>query len=373
MEYFLYKRYSAIPDDEWNELLTDKNFFISPSCVQVLEAEHENEIEPIYIVIKEQSKVIGIVYAQLFLINGAKLNEYIVNSTGGFSLVNKIKEFLANKISVKVGFLGNVFLSNEASFKILQPEVDKRFLPDVLNLIVEETEAKFILIPEFFEPSISLLGANCKEIYVEPDMHLAIPESWRSFSDYVEAISSKYKKRYRSVLKKSSVLEKRDLSPSNLKHESARMKELFFNVYSKSKFNAAKFNTDVFYDLKLIEKNVSIFGYYHEDKLVGFASEITIRKTLYSHFVGIDYEYNNQFEIYNRMLFEQIEFAIKNNLEQIKFGRTASEFKSTIGAVPYKGYGYVYHPCKSIIKAISPILSMLKPKDWTQRHPFKTV
>ena len=62
MEYFLYKRFSAIPDDEWNELLTDKNFFISPSCVQVLEAEHENEIEPIYIVIKEQSKVIGIVY-----------------------------------------------------------------------------------------------------------------------------------------------------------------------------------------------------------------------------------------------------------------------------------------------------------------------
>ena len=272
MEYFLYKRFSAIPDDEWNELLTDKNFFISPSCVQVLEAEHENEIEPIYIVIKEQSKVIGIVYAQLFLINGAKLNEYIVNSSGGFSLVNKIKESLANKISVQVGFLGNVFLSNEASFKILQPEVDKRFLPDVLNLIVEETEAKFILIPEFFEPSIPLLGANCKEIYVVPDMHLAIPESWGSFSDYVEAISSKYKKRYRNVLKKSSVLEKRDLSPSDLKHESARMKELFFNVYSKSKFNAAKFNTDVFYDLKLIEKNVSIFGYYHEDKLVGFAS-----------------------------------------------------------------------------------------------------
>jgi hypothetical protein len=73
------------------------------------------------------------------------------------------------------------------------------------------------------------------------------------------------------------------------------------------------------------------------------------------------------------MLFEQIEFAINNNLEQIKFGRTASEFKSTIGAVPYKGHGYVYHPRKSIIKAISPILRMLKPKDWTQRHPFKTL
>tara|TARA_B110000977_G_C11034063_1_gene476367 strand:+ start:573 stop:1688 length:1116 start_codon:yes stop_codon:yes gene_type:complete len=371
MDYFLYKRYCDIPSGEWNELLSDQNFFISPACVQILEAEHEDEIEPLYIVIKEKAKVIGIVYAQLFLINGNKLKEYINNGNKGFNILNEIKVFLANKIHVKVGFLGNVFLSNEESYKFHSTK-NQSFLPSILELIVQETEAKFVLIPENYEDSTPLLGRNCREIYVEPDMQLKIPAEWTSFEDYIEAISSKYKKRYRSVLKKSSALEKRALSPSDLKRESTAMKRLFNNVFSKSKFNAAKFNTDVFYDLKLVKENVSIFGYYYDDKLLGFASEIAINGILYAHFVGIDYQYNNTFEIYNRMLYEQIRYAIDHKLSLIKFGRTASEFKSTIGASPYKGYGYIYHPCKTIIKAASPILRLLKPKDWTQRHPFKS-
>jgi hypothetical protein len=72
------------------------------------------------------------------------------------------------------------------------------------------------------------------------------------------------------------------------------------------------------------------------------------------------------------MLYEQIQFAIDNNLSVIKFGRTASEFKSTIGATPDVNYGYVYHPSKSVMLALSPILMLIKPKDWIQRQPFKT-
>ena len=371
MDYKLYKYFADVPKEEWNQLLDKEDFFISSSCVQILEAEHENEIEPLYIVIKENTKVLGIVYAHLFLINGNKLKEYINAGNSTFNILNEIKVFFANRINVKVGFLGNVFLTNEESSKFTRANDKQRHLPHLLNLITEQTEAKFVLIPENYEDSIPLVSAYSKKILIEPDMQMNIPESWNSFDDYLDAISSKYKKRYRSVLNKSAQLEKRDLSPSELKRKSKAMNTLFNNVFSKSKFNAAKFNTDVFYDLKLVKENVSIFGYYLDSKLVGFASEISSNGVLYAHFVGIDYEYNNKFEIYNRMLYEQIKFAIENKLSLIKFGRTASEFKSTIGAVPYKGYVYIYHPCKTVIKAASPILSLLKPKKWTQRNPFK--
>ena len=371
MEYILYKRFADVPENEWNELLNSQDFFISSSCVQIIEAEHENEIEPLYIVIKDSEKVIGIVYAHLFLINGNKLKEYINNGNSSFSILNEMKVFLANRINVKVGYLGNVFLSNEESCKLQKSSIPKEHLTNILDLITSETEARFVLIPETYKDSIPLIKSYTKKIFVEPDMQMSIPKSWETFDHYLDAISSKYKKRYRKVLKKSSVLEKRDLSPSDLKHESLAMKSLFDNVFYKSKFNAAKFNTDVFYDLKLVKENVSIFGYYLDGKLVGFASEISSNDVLYAHFVGIDYKYNSDYEIYNRMLYEQIKFAIDNKLSLIKFGRTASEFKSTIGAVPYKGYGYIYHPSKTIIKAVSPILSLLKPKDWTQRNPFK--
>lgn len=371
MEYILYKRFTDVPINDWNKLLDDQDFFMSSSCVQILEAEHENEIEPLYIIIKNKGNVVGIVYAHLFLINGNKLKEYINNGNSSFNILNEIKVFLANRINEKVGFLGNVFLTNEPSCKFSAPYSSTEHLPKLLDLITQETEAKFVLIPETYENSIPLVKQHVKQIFIEPDMQMKIPESWSSFDDYLAAISSKYKKRYRSVLKKSSPLEKRNLDPSELKHESKAMNTLFNNVFRKSKFNAAKFNTDVFYDLKLVKENVSIFGYYINEELVGFASEISSNGVLYAHFVGIDYEYNSKFEIYNRMLYEQIKYAIEHKLSLIKFGRTASEFKSTIGAVPYKGYGFIYHPCKAVIIAASPILSLLKPKNWIQRNPFK--
>ena len=373
MEYVLYKRFIDVPKSDWNKLLDDQDFFISSSCVEILEAEHENEIEPLYIIIKDNATVVGIVYAHLFLINGNKLKEYINNGNSSFSILNEIKKCLANQLNVKVGFLGNVFLSNEESCKLDSSSITQVHLPKILELITSETEARFVLIPETYEDSVPLIKSYTKKIFIEPDMQMFIPNTWNSFDNYLDAISSKYKKRYRKIIKKSSVLEKRNLSHSDLKRESNAMKRLFDNVFYKSKFNAAKFNTDVFYDLKLVKENVSIFGYYLDDKLVGFTSEICSNGVLYSHFVGIDYKYNNDYEIYNRMLYEQIKFAIDNKLTLIKFGRTASEFKSTIGAVPYKGYGYIYHPSKAVIKTVSPILSLLKPKDWTQRNPFKSV
>jgi predicted N-acyltransferase len=164
---------------------------------------------------------------------------------------------------------------------------------------------------------------------------------------------------------------KKEMSLEDLIIESDSMKELFHNVFNKSKFNAAKFNTDVFYDLKSKKKNVSIYGYYLKDVLIGFASDISINQVLYAHFVGLNYEVNQTHEIYSLMLYEQIDYAIKNKLQSIKFGRTAAEFKSNIGAIPKNDKAYVYHKNKVVLKILKPILSLLKPKNWIQRNPFK--
>ena len=162
MNYFLYKRYVDIPKSVWNELLTEQDFFISPACVQIIEAEHEKEIEPLYILIKNEGELVGIVYAQLFHINGNKLKEYINNGNSNFNILNEIKVFLANRINVKVGFLGNVFLTNEESYKLSNGSINDQHLPHILELITAETEAKFILIPDTFEKSIPLVKSNTK-------------------------------------------------------------------------------------------------------------------------------------------------------------------------------------------------------------------
>ena len=58
------------------------------------------------------------------------------------------------------------------------------------------------------------------------------------------------------------------------------------------------------------------------------------QNNLDAHFVGINYEYNREYAVYQRMLYDYIQIAIENRLQQINFGRTASEIKSSVGAEP---------------------------------------
>jgi len=371
MEYKLYKSYKDLPFNEWETQLHEDDFFLSPMCLRIIEEEHREEITPLYIIIKDEGSVIGIVYAHIFSLNGSKVKDYIDNGNSKFHVLNFLKATSARLLNMDICFLGNTFLTNESSIRISKEYMNTdTILDEVLNTITSKTKAKFILIPESYTNEVRLNG-NYLEILVEPDMQLHINKSWLEFNDYLLSIKSKYKKRHRKSIRKSSEIVKRELSIEDLRIESDKMKELFHNVFNKSKFNAAKFNTDVFYDLKLQKNNVSIYGYYLKDELIGFASDISINTVLYAHFVGLNYEVNQSHEIYNRMLYEQIDYAIKNGLELIKFGRTAAEFKSNIGAIPMNDKAYVYHKNKMVLKILKPVLSLLKPKAWTQRNPFK--
>ena len=369
----IYNKFEQIPHGEWESLLEKDDFFLSNACLKIIEAEHENEIEPIYIIIKDKELVVGVLYAQMFKLSSYKIKDYINNSNPEFNLLRKLKMQLAELINIKVCFLGNLFLTNEIAYRFHPDYQDKIVLQDILNQVQTDSQSRIVLIPESFENHINLLQKKFKQILVEPDMHLKISEDWNTFDDYIDAVSSKYKKRYRKIIANCATITKKELSLSDLKHYSKDLKSLFDNVYYKSSFNSAKFNTDVFYDLKLIDQNVSVFGYFIQDKIIGFSSYIRIKKTLYAHFVGFDYELSKKNDLYSKMLFEQIQFAIENKIDLIKFGRTASEFKSNFGAAPQSNKGFVYDQGGVLLCFLNPLLKLLKPKDWIQRNPFKEV
>ena len=105
--------------------------------------------------------------------------------------------------------------------------------------------------------------------------------------------------------------------------------------------------------------------------MIGFSSNILLNHTMYAHFVGLDYKVNNELDLYSKMLYDKIEYAIENNVELIKFGRTASEFKSKFGAIAQSKIGYVYDSSGILLSLLSPLIKLIKEKKWHQRNPFK--
>ena len=95
-------------------------------------------------------------------------------------------------------------------------------------------------------------------------------------------------------------------------------------------------------------------AYFFEKKLVGFLSALKTKDHLDAHFIGIDYKVNKQLAIYPRILNDYVRLGIKHQVNQINFGRTASEIKTTIGASPQPLICYIRHKRSWVNKLISP-------------------
>jgi hypothetical protein len=88
--------------------------------------------------------------------------------------------------------------------------------------------------------------------------------------------------------------------------------------------------------------------------------------------LGYDAEVQKENMLYLNMLYNMSEFGIAHGFKKIIFGRTALEIKSSIGAVPVKMSGFLYHRTPLINKYIAKIFPKLEPEMvWQQRHPFK--
>jgi hypothetical protein len=93
--------------------------------------------------------------------------------------------------------------------------------------------------------------------------------------------------------------------------------------------------------------------------------------SLEAHYIGLDYEYNGQFNLYQNVLYGMIDEAIKNKLSKVNLGRTAAEIKTTVGAKPVDLICYI-KPQNTISKLIQkPFISYLQPAEWIPRNPFK--
>jgi hypothetical protein len=110
-----------------------------------------------------------------------------------------------------------------------------------------------------------------------------------------------------------------------------------------------------------------------DDEIVGFISGIVNNGSLDAHFVGIDYQLNKSHAIYQRMLYTYVEIAIEKKLKTVNFGRTASEIKSSVGAVPQDLTMYLRHKKTIKNRILKLFLQRVQPTAFQQKFPFKNV
>ncbi len=372
------KFYSKIDDIEnrhWESLGCGTNTYYTPEFLRAFEISNP-DIDFNYILILQNEEAIAFANTQIVTIGIETITKNIKISNRFKGTINRF--FQRNNI--RVLFCGNVFLSGEYG-TFLKAGFDKITLFDALADGVKELAKRTpklhaIFVKDFYEESLYITDILKKCDYapmkVEPNMIIYLDSEWQTFEDYKNALKSKYRIKANKADTTSTDLRAIEFDENNIAEHKQALQALYENTITNATFNAQILNLDTYMHLKSTYQDKFIVkGYFQNGQLVGFLSAMKNGKNLDAHFIGLDYSLNKQYAIYPRILNDYVRYGLANRCEKINLGRTASEIKSTLGAVPEELTCYIRHKRLFQNQFMKPFIRNIKIKTFKQHRPFK--
>lgn len=393
--YTMYHSVKQVNHEKWDSILPAEHIFLNYNYLAGLEYSLPN-IDFRYVMLHKGDQLVGIALFMLFYIDGDRNN---INLSSSITInqetppLQKVQHLTANfvlnkinKLSFRTLVCGNIFATGNYGFfhtdDIKTPEALQLLQQAIEQISKEEAEKKqpisTFLIKEFSTKSLDKLG-HFKEMafkltLAQPNMVLYIRPSWQSFTDYIQSMSSKYRTRVKRYQKKGKDIFAKELSLEEIKAHKTTLHQLYSNIADKAAINLAYISPDYFVQVKeQLQEQFQIIAYYLGNELVGFISLFTTDSYMDANFIGYQPQYNRSHALYSNILYDVVERGIAQQVKDISFGRTASEIKSTLGAVPIPMIGFMKHTNPVVNRLLVPIVNYFRDDEWIQRKPFKEI
>ena len=388
--FVLYDDVSMINTEHWNSAAIYGSEFLQLSYLSVLEKEHPANMRFHYSIIYKAGKPFAVAYFQVIDFSSDSFSGTAAAQTDAFSCLvgGYLKKQVANhimrnadKINMRLLICGNACISGEHGFAVI-PQLDKTFAFDALADVIysisraEKLRGKIaaVLVKDFYAHSLpyskELEEFSYHDFFVEPNMIVDI--EWKSFDEYLNALSKKYRKRAKGIVNKGQNMERKTFSAADIIANKKEIVQLYTNVHHKARFRMATLTPAYFAELKKALNDRFVFtAYYYKGKMAGFRTSFILKNHIEAHFIGLDYELNKELEMYQNILYDYVNEAISNHKRQLHLGRTASEIKSSVGAKAHDLKCYIRHRNPLSNRIIKPFIDYLKPSEWIPRNPFK--
>ncbi|WP_353777284.1 hypothetical protein [Winogradskyella sp. 3972H.M.0a.05] len=364
-----------IDSKHWDSLGCCDNTYYTPEFFKAFELAHD-DIEFKYIIIFRGDEAIAFANTQIVTISIETITKNIKISD---TIKRNINNFF-NKNSPRILFCGNVFLSGEYGTFLKKGEDKEETFKAIADAVKElykpNRTLNAIFIKDFKQESLYITNSlRCYDyipMKVEPNMIIYLKEEWTSFDDYKNALKSKYRVKANKADSTSKSLKAKLFTPECIERYKDQLQALYENTISNSNFNAQVLNLNTYTHLKAFFGDKFIVkGYFSDDKLVGYLSAMVNQDNLDAHFIGLDYSLNKSHAIYPRILNDYVRLGIEHGSKRINLGRTASEIKSTLGALPEDLTCYIRHRKTIQNQLMKPFIKNVQIKSYKQHQPFK--
>jgi predicted N-acyltransferase len=377
-----------VPTTHWNKLVQESgNYLLSAPYLAALEQHPYKGMVFHYIMVYKVEIPVAILYYQETDVHITNVDKNVDTSKVGDtrSFFSKAKGVIGSSLeSIKLRLLiqGNLLQSGPhgAFFSEgLSLEQQALIVEAGWNKIVESNRSgkkiRGVLvkdISEELEAEILKIDDDFTSFAVQPNMVSTIREHWNTFDDVLEDFSSKYRVRAKAACKKGEHLELRELNATEIQEHNDTIMQLFKNVEAGADFHMVSIHPRYFVDLKAaLEDRFILKAYFDKEQLIGFYSYIRGIDHNYASFVGLNYDYNRDCALYQNILYCLLSDSMKDGAKSIDLARAAMEIKSTMGAEPQQYRLMVKHLNGITNSIVKRFIQNLRPKEWTQRRPFK--
>jgi predicted N-acyltransferase len=332
-----------------------------------------------YIGLFKNDELIGIAIAQLLSLTN--VSSFGVNKS---CIKSKLRDFTFKNFAANVLFVGNNMLTGQNAYIFSEKITSSEGLSLLKKAIIElkkqlKNNGSKVHITSFKdftqEESLGFKIPAFKSYFqfsTQPNMIFTNQENWTTEEDYVASLSKKYRDHYKRARKKAEMVTKRQMTLEEIIKNNTKINELYFNVTKNAPFNTFYLSENHFVNLKqTLQDNFLFYGYFFEEKLIGFNTMIVNGKALDTYFLGYDDAHQKEKMLYLNMLYDMIGYSITKKYSKLIFSRTALEIKSSVGAKPIEMVGFIKHSNKLINKFIGKLFQYFDPEvTWIERNPF---
>lgn len=377
LTHHIYASFDEVPEADWLRW-AGRDVFLSPAYLRVMERS-AGVYRVFYLMFSEAGSVTGIAVVQQVGFSSRRVEANLESRNAMVRYLTK-KLTPANASTGSILLCGNAYATGEHAFSFspnVHPQRAMEGLCAAISTIASQLrdEVAAIVVKDFFAGSSGFDGALGKSGFasfrVDHNMIMPVLPHWKHFDDYLADLNTKFRTKALAALRRSQQLDVHDFEVAEMEAHRERLAALFEQVLAKADFKMGKLTFEDLIALKASLGPELIFRVYLlGDQPVGFLAAFRSGVVLDAHVVGIDYAKNRNLAIYPRMLYDYIALAIELGADQIWFGRTAGEIKTTIGALPVEMRCCIRHTRKVSNFLLRILFNYVKPSEFPIRRPY---
>ena len=359
---------------DWDRITSSSTVFLSRDYLRALESAGPENSRQRYALIYRGKEAVAAVSAQSVSVSAAAVPNSELRRPIRASLQRIEQNVLVCGNLLSWGCHGMAFAPSE------NPEVLWPALAEALYRIRRADKlhsgTDLILIKDVEGPMMPGAGAlrriSYRPLETEPNMVLTLSPQWKSFDDYLGALSSSYRKTARHTIEAIKTAGCVVESMSNIDECSKQLHALYLQVHDRQKMRLVKLHPQFLPTLAATFKDgFRCTVLRRGEEMLGFVTTLKDGDVAVGYYIGFDTKTNKEIPVYFRLLQAVVDDAIQLGCRKISFGRTALEPKARLGAKPESLHVWVRHRVPALNLLVRGLMQSIPHEEAPERSPFK--